>query len=107
MFFFDVFVRYKQQNSSEIYSLNFSVVKKSVLNVDELTLSVLCAIDPLNVSQSDVCMRHIPCSLWGARSTYMTIQNVSSEFYPIMPIIQSISVAFGCLIKWHSDTIWV
>jgi hypothetical protein len=29
-------------------------VKKSVLNDDELTLSVLCTIEPLKVSHSDV-----------------------------------------------------
>jgi hypothetical protein len=46
---------YEQHNVSVMQSLNFSDIKKAVLNVDKLTLSVLCAIDPLNVSQSDVC----------------------------------------------------
>jgi hypothetical protein len=46
---------YQQHNASVMQSLNFSDIKKDVLNVDQLTLSVLCALDPLNVSQSDVC----------------------------------------------------
>jgi hypothetical protein len=41
----------QQHNALVTHSLNFFVAKKSVPKVDKLTLNVLLAMDPVNVSQ--------------------------------------------------------
>jgi hypothetical protein len=89
--------QYQLHNASIIHSLIFSVGKKSVHNVDKLTLSVLIAADPINVSQSDVCTR--PIIVFATLVQLMSLLEIAA----IMPIITTICVAFGCLIQWHSE----
>jgi hypothetical protein len=69
-----------------IHSLSSSVAKTSVASVDKLTLSVLSAIDPLNVTQSDVRIA-THSGLCGVSSTYVTNGSGCSEFYSIAPVI--------------------
>ena len=50
-----IFLPYPQHNGLVVHSLKFVVAKKSVANVEKLTVTVLPASDSVNYSLSSIC----------------------------------------------------
>ena len=84
------FLPYAQHNGLVVNSLKFFVAKKSVPNVEKLTLTILPASDSVNYSLSSICT----AAQSGPRGN--NYNDDSSEFHAFMPFIATNSMAFGC-----------